>query len=175
MKTRLLSLTMLVMAFSIHAQEKNSVVEIEAYDALYKYNNYYLGAQPSLEQLEYLYEKGVRKIVNLRTEGENENFTESSYNEEKWAAKLGFEYVSIPVDGYSDFTPEKLADFTNSVHTDDPVLIHCAGAGRVTHFFMAYLVQEKGYSLDEAVEIGKSLKFKLPIEKLLDTDIRCKL
>lgn len=50
-------------------------------------------------------------------------------------------------------------------------MIHCASAGRVTHFFMAYLIKNKGYSINEAVEIGKSLKFSLPLEKLLDTEI----
>ncbi|MCK4699702.1 MAG: hypothetical protein KAT38_05195 [Bacteroidales bacterium] len=50
-------------------------------------------------------------------------------------------------------------------------MIHCASAGRVTHFFMAYLIKNKGYSINEAVEIGKSLKFSLPLEKLLETEI----
>jgi hypothetical protein len=40
---------------------------------------------------------------------------------------------------------------------------------------MAYLINEKGYSVNDAVLIGKSLKFVFPLEKLLGDEIEMKL
>jgi len=36
---------------------------------------------------------------------------------------------------------------------------------------MAYLIKNKGYSVNQAVKVGKSLKFSLSLEKLLETEI----
>lgn len=152
----------------------DSVEIISGFRNLYKYQNFYLGAQPSYEALQWLKNHGVGVIINLRSEKENQDFTSASFNEESVAASMGFEYHSIPVDGIKDHTPEKLRELTNLLTTDNPVLIHCAGAGRVTYFFMAYLVKSRGYEIDRAIEIGKKLTFSFPLENLLDTKISMK-
>jgi len=36
---------------------------------------------------------------------------------------------------------------------------------------MAYLVKNEEYTINEAVEIGKDLRFSFPLENLLDTEI----
>jgi len=154
--------------------DSDSVENITGFRNLYKYQNYYLGAQPSYEALQWLRNLGVGLIINLRSEKENQDFTAASFNEESVAALMGFKYYSIPVDGSKDYTPEKLQELTNLLTKDDPVLIHCAGAGRVTYFFMAYLVKSRGYEIDRAIEIGKKLTFSFPLENLLDTKITMK-
>ena len=84
---------------------------------------------------------------------------------------MGFEYYSIPVDGLKDYTPAKLDTLSVLLNKKDQIFLHCASGGRATDFFMAYLVKSKGYSLNEAAEIGRKLRFSLPLEKLLDTKI----
>ena len=73
------------------------------------------------------------------------------------------------------YTPENLDMLADILKTRTDVLIHCASAGRVTNFFMAYLIKYRGYTLDEAVEVGKDLRFSLPLEKLLDRNISMEL
>jgi protein tyrosine phosphatase (PTP) superfamily phosphohydrolase (DUF442 family) len=142
---------------------------------MYRYQNFYLSGQPPYEVLQWLAAKDVNIIVNLRTEKENSDFASSSYNEELVAKQLGFKYISLPVDGIKDYTPDKLQEFSGLFEGNDPVFIHCASAGRVTYFFMAYLIKSRGYSIDQAISIGKKLTFSFPLENLLNTKISMSL
>jgi protein tyrosine phosphatase (PTP) superfamily phosphohydrolase (DUF442 family) len=163
---------------TMHAQvtpvNRDTVETIQGFKNLYRYQNFYLSAQPSYEELQWLKDKGVTAIINLRSVKENQDFAATSFNEETIAPQLGFTYYSIPVDGTKDYTPAKLDEMAGLLK-DKPILIHCAGAGRVTYFFMAYLIKYKGYAIDEAIEIGKKLTFSFPLENLLDTKITMKV
>lgn len=158
-----------------NSAKTDSVEVIQDFKNLYRFENFHLSGQPSYEMLLWLKTQGVNKIINLRSEKENSDFTASAFNEEKIAKELGFEYFLVPVDGTKDYTPEKLNSMANLLNKDEKILIHCAGAGRASDFFMAYLIKNKGYTVDEAVEVGKQLKFALPLEKLLDAEIKMKI
>ena len=168
-------LSSLFFVFNLNAQDhwdsKGSVEVIEDYLNLYRFDNFYLSGQPTLELLRWLKSQGVTKIINLRSEEENRTFAEEAYNEQAVAKELGFDYENISVEDITDYTPEKLQDFSVLINEDEKILIHCGGAGRVTCFFMAYLIETRGYSLNEAIEVGKELKFMFPLEKLLDAEI----
>lgn len=152
-------------------EKADTVEKIRGFTNLYRYQNFYLGGQPSLEELHWLKAQGVNKIINLRTRKENDQFSEYAYNEKAIVKELGIEYCSIPVNGSNDYSPGKLKAVSSQIKNDDRIFLHCAGAGRVTHMFMAYLIKSKGYTIDEAVEIGKQLKFSFPLEQLLDIKI----
>lgn len=154
---------------------RDTVEAIQGFRNLYRYQNFYLSAQPSYEALQWLRSKGISMIINLRSEKENQDFAISSFNEESVATQMGLRYHSIPVDGIIDYTPAKLDEMSSLLMEDKPVLIHCAGAGRVTYFFMAYLIKYCNYEIDEAIEIGKKLTFSFPLENLLDTKITMKV
>ncbi len=149
----------------------DSVEVIKDFRNLYRYNDFYIAGQPTLEELQWLWSQGVNKIINLRTENENTEFTESAYNEEINAQKIGFEYHSLSVGGNNDYTPEKLDAFASLINKDDKILIHCLSAGRATTFFMAYLIKNKGYTINRAADIGRNLRFSFPLEMLLNTKI----
>ena len=161
-------------AFNLKAQDNagkiDSVELIKDYRNLYRYNDFYISGQPTLEELQWLRSCGVNKIINLRTVNENTEYTESAYNEEINAQKMGFEYHSMPV-GANDYTPVKLDAFARLINKDDKVCIHCLSAGRATTYFMAYLIKYKGYTINKAADIGRNLKFSLPLEMLLDARI----
>ncbi len=151
---------------------ESSVETIDRFDNLYHYQHYYIAGQPSLDALRWLQEKGVVKVINLRADWENEDFTESSFNEESEVEKLGMDYLSVPVEGRSGYSARKLSKMADFIEgNQEEVLIHCGGAGRATNFLMAYLINYKGYTLDQAVKVGKELTFFLPLESLLDTEI----
>ena len=165
----------LFLAFSSQAKNKtiktDSVEIIKNLNGAFKYQNYYLSAQPSLEALRWYKSQGAKTIINLRTENENQDFTAYAFNEENMAKELGLDYHSLPIGGSIDYTPENLEAFSKLIKGDDKLLIHCRTAGRATLVFMAYLIKYKGYSANEAAKIGRSLKFSLPLEKILDTEI----
>jgi len=152
----------------------DTVETIHGFRNLYRYQNFYLSAQPTYETLQYLRSKGVGTIINLRSEKENQDFTTASFNEESVTIQMGFKYYSIPVDGIKDNTPAKLDEMSVLLTEEEPVVIHYASAGRVTNFFMAYLIKYRSYGIDEAIEIGKKLTFSFPVENLLNTKITMK-
>jgi protein tyrosine phosphatase (PTP) superfamily phosphohydrolase (DUF442 family) len=166
-----LSLTIGFLASAQKVETEQSVEAIKAYKNLFRYQTIYLSGQPTLEQLRYLKAQGVGTIINLRSKEENTNFSEGAFHEPTIAEELGFDYYSIPIAGSKDYNPKTLRKVSELIGTDEKVLIHCASAGRVTHVFMAYLVKYKGYSINDAVQIGKSIKFTFPQEQLLDVDI----
>jgi len=161
--------------FNINARNNtgkiDSVEVIKDFRNLYRYHDFYIAGQPTLEELQWLRYQGVNIIINLRTENENTEFSESAYNEKIIAQKLGFEYYSLPVGGDYDYTPEKLDAFASLINKDDKILIHCLSAGRATTFFMAYLIKNKGYTINKATDIGRNLRFSFPLEMLLDAKI----
>jgi protein tyrosine phosphatase (PTP) superfamily phosphohydrolase (DUF442 family) len=158
-----------------HGNKIDSVEVMQDFRNLYRYQNFYIGGQPSYETMIWLRSHGVKKIINLRSERENTDFTGTSFNEEVMARKSGMEYCQVPVDGLKDYTPQRLNDLTGFLNRNDTILIHCASGYRATDFFMAYLIRDRGYTVNDAVEIGKKLKFTMPLEKLLDTRIRMDL
>jgi protein tyrosine phosphatase (PTP) superfamily phosphohydrolase (DUF442 family) len=161
--------------FNLNGQDntgKTGGVEvIKDFRYLYRYQNFYIGGQPTLEELQWLKDQRVRKIINLRSENENMEYSETAYNEKTNAQKLGFGYYSVPVEGNKDYTPEKLDAFMSLINEDEIILIHCLTAGRATTFFMAYLIKNKGYTINEAIAVGKSLRFSFPLEMLLDARV----
>ncbi len=176
MKTPIIALMLsLFLAFSSNAKNKtvktDSVQIIKEFKGSFKFQNYYLSAQPSLEALRWYKSQGTSTIINLRTEKENKDFTANAFNEENMAKELGLDYHSLPIGDAKDYSPENLEAFAKLIEEDKKLLIHCRSAGRVTTFFMAYLIKHKGYSVNEAARIGRNLKFSLPLEKMLDTEI----
>jgi protein tyrosine phosphatase (PTP) superfamily phosphohydrolase (DUF442 family) len=175
MRTFFAFLVLLTATVSLNAQvnpvAKDSVEVINDFKNLFHYQNYYISAQPAYETLQWLQSKGVRVIINLRSDKENSDFTSGAFNEFNICREMGFEYYSIPVDGVKDYTPAKLDTLSALLNRNDQVFLHCASGGRATDFFMAYLVKSKGYSVNEAALIGRKLRFTLPLEKLLDTKI----
>ncbi len=173
--TRAICLLLLTL-FNIHpvqSQENgNPEVEyIDSFDNLYHYQRYYIAGQPSLEAFRWLRDQGVTRVVNLRSEGENEDFAWSSFDEQSVLGELGMKYLSVPVSGRDGYSPENLDAMARFLEPGEQVLIHCGGAGRATSFLMAYLVRYEGYTLDQAVDVGQEMTFFLPLESLLDIEI----
>jgi uncharacterized protein (TIGR01244 family) len=165
-----ISLTVNLSAQDGTGNTKN-VEAVKEFKNLYRFQNFYISGQPTLEALQWLKSQGVVKIINLRTEKENIEYSEYAYDEKAYSQKSGFEYNSIPVDGSKDYTPEKLVAFSRLMTNDEKILIHCQSATRATNFFMAWLIKYKGYTINEAVKTGRSMSFQLPLEKLLGSEV----
>ncbi len=159
-------------AINLQKKEVPEVEELDNAPNLFKSDNMFFSGQPNLETFEWLKDQGVDLVINLRTEGENEDFAEEAFNEEEMVAKLKMKYVSLPVSGYDGYTPENLEKFAEAMNGKyKKVLIHCGSAGRVTNFMMAYMVEYENYALSDAIEFGKQIKFSFPLEDLLSKEI----
>jgi protein tyrosine phosphatase (PTP) superfamily phosphohydrolase (DUF442 family) len=146
------------------------VETISRFKYLYRFGNFYVGGQPPLEELQWLKERGVTTIVNLRTEEELRGYAEEAYDEKAVAEKLGFIYRALPVNGIQGYTPENLQKFIGLIDPSAQTLIQCRTAYRATDFFVAYLIRTGDYSVKEALDIGQKMKMVLPLAKLLGQD-----
>ena len=115
------------------------------------------GGQPSEEDIAALKASGVRKIINLRRDGE-QNQPLDPKAEGDVAARIGLEYVHIPVDP-KNLDPSSAEAVAKAIDASDgPVYVHCAAGGRaVTHALLAE-AKSQGSSADvvmkKAGEIG---------------------
>ncbi|MDD4858010.1 MAG: sulfur transferase domain-containing protein [Candidatus Krumholzibacteria bacterium] len=150
----------------------DSVYRVEGRKDIFRSTNFYFGGQPALETLRWLKSEGVTLVVNLRAEKENKDFAEAAFNEENVVRELGMAYVSIPLGEKASYRPHAVDTFAMELaaHTGK-AFIHCLSAGRVSTMWVAYLVRHRGYSLDDAVTIGKRIKYPTTLEDLLGAKI----
>lgn len=114
----------------------------------------YSAGQPTLEELNAFAREGVRTIINLRAPGE-----EIGYDEQSEVRRLGLRYVSIPVAGAQDLTPDTIGRFARelaSARAAGPVLVHCGSANRVGAMLALDEGVTKGGSRDRALAFGRA-------------------
>ena len=151
--------------------EKIGTVEGVNGDNLFLDGRVYISGQPDESALADLKDLGVTVVVNARTPAEFEDREEVPFDEESVVRDLGMDYVSIPLGGdehpYEPGAVQRLTEVLAS--TDGPVLIHCTLGGRAAYLWLAYLVQEEGLPLDQAMARGEAMMLKPhPIGRLLD-------
>jgi len=151
------------------------VEEIGRYNVLYRFGNFFVGGQPSLEELRWLREQGVTAIVNLRTEREMAEYARHAYDERAAARRLGFTYTLLPVDGIEGFTPENLQAFIRLIDPETKTFIQCKTAVRATEFLVAYLIRTGRYPVEDALEIGQRMRLLVPLAWLLGRDFEISL
>jgi protein tyrosine phosphatase (PTP) superfamily phosphohydrolase (DUF442 family) len=150
----------------------DSVYKVEGKKDLFRSTNYYFGGQPTLEILRWLKSEGVTLVVNLRSVKENKDFAETAFNEENIARELGMAYVSIPLGEKPSYRPQAVDTLALVLNAHEgKAFIHCLSAGRVSYMWVAYLVRHRGYPLDDALAIGKRMKYPTTLEDLLGAKI----
>jgi uncharacterized protein (TIGR01244 family) len=125
----------------------------EPINNLYRDGNFYFAGQPSEEGYRELAEMGITKVINLRPDGEYEDFP---YNEPALVQSLGIEYTTIPftLDSFSDADVDRFAD--ELAKTSGKVLIHCSSSNRAGFLWALYLEKYRGYDAQRAIERGKA-------------------
>jgi len=107
------------------------------------------GGQPTREQLDEAANRGLRTVINLRTEGE------SDIGQEDVEAR-GMTYVALPIAGTDDLNAETAAALDAALAlAEQPVMVHCGSGNRVGALFAlrAYFVE--GASLEQAMTFGE--------------------
>ena len=145
---------------------------VDKTEFLYAAGDFFLAGQPGKETLDSLYSVGVKMVINIRTAEEIDTHTAQDYDEGAYLSDMGLDYVNVPIGGTAGFTPEAIAAIDDAIKkTRGKVLIHCRSAGRATLAWMAWLIRFDGYTIDQAVELGKKAQFSFPLEDLLGYNI----
>jgi len=106
--------------------------------------------QPTVSDLEALASRGVKNVVNLRTEGEFDDFDEAAE-----AERLGLNYIQLPIAGAQDINREnaqKLHEILADL--DGQTLLHCGSGNRVGALLAVKAATVDGKTREEAIEFG---------------------
>jgi tyrosine-protein phosphatase SIW14 len=121
----------------------------------------YRGGQPTDDGFHALSRAGIRTIIDLRPEGDENNH--SLKHEAEIVEGSGMRYVSMPMHGMATPPPEAIAKLMILLNNenDGPVFIHCKrGADRTGAVIAAYRIQHDQWknpdALKEAVSLGMS-------------------
>jgi protein tyrosine phosphatase (PTP) superfamily phosphohydrolase (DUF442 family) len=128
----------------------------------------FFAGQPDEETLRWLSAEGVKIVINLRTDKEMADLLAKGFDEAALVCDLNMTYTRIPLGGDDGYPPAAVDELARLLRENrGKVLLHCRSAGRVTHLWMAYLVRHEGISPEEAVALGRKMKFSLAFEELL--------
>jgi protein tyrosine phosphatase (PTP) superfamily phosphohydrolase (DUF442 family) len=120
------------------------------------------GGQPTADDLERFRAAGGAVVVDLRDPMEPRPMDEPVV-----AARLGLEYVNVPVSSGSltDRTIERVLGVLRSAG-GRTVLVHCASGSRVGGALLPYLMLDQGLSEEDAV--GQAMRIGLRSAELLE-------
>jgi thiosulfate/3-mercaptopyruvate sulfurtransferase len=107
-------------------------------------------AQPTEELLRELADDGVKLVINCRTARE---MTTAGFGEAALVKRLGMKYAEIPMGGSEGYDPEQVAALAKILEErggEGKTLMHCASGGRSAQLWVAYLVKNKGLTVEQA-------------------------
>jgi tyrosine-protein phosphatase SIW14 len=108
----------------------------------------YRGAQPHIRSLTKLKEIGITTIVDLRAEDAG-----TRDQEKKEADRLGIDFVSIPVGGWSNPTNDEIATFLSLFNGQSKVFLHCRlGEDRSGVFVATYRIAIQKWTAEQAIK-----------------------
>ncbi len=152
------------------------VTDIEGVEQnLYLDGRVYVSGQPTKEALAVFRKRGVTAVVNLRTPSEMENRDRVPYDEAAAVADLGMVYVWIPLGGDDHpYTPEAVDRFAQVLADHEgAVLLHCTMGWRAAYLWVAYLVRDRGFSLEDGFARGREIAISpTPLEGFLDRPMK---
>ena len=110
-----------------------------------------IGGQPTESALLKFADDGYTTVITSRSDDE------ISWDEKAFVDSLGMRFVSIPMPGpeYA-ITDQHIEKFDEVIRTTDgPILFHCGSGNRAAGLWGAWLVEKKGLSPEEALELAE--------------------
>lgn len=124
-----------------------------------------VGGQPTAADITQLKNDGFRTIVNLRTEGEDDQAM-SPEQEREAVENAGMKYVHLPVSS-ATMGPDTVDKFRAQLPTfEGPVLVHCHAGMRAGAFTMMATAAEKGWSGEDTLQKAEEMGFSCEAPQL---------
>lgn len=121
---------------------------VETTTRVFRDGEVFISGQPTERTLRDLADDGVMTVVSCRTGLEMNGV---SFDEPALVDELGLRYAHIPMGGHDGYTPAQVEAFARVLESaDGPVYLHCASGGRARSLWLAYLVEHRNVSPDEA-------------------------
>ncbi|MBB1434606.1 MULTISPECIES: fused DSP-PTPase phosphatase/NAD kinase-like protein [Pseudoalteromonas] len=116
----------------------------------------YTAGQPPKEQFQQLAKQGIKYVINLRGDGEN------NWDEQALVTNLGLQYFSLPISSRADINIENAKKLQQLLAqaSESPTLLHCASGNRVGALIALYNAIELNQPIEKAIETGKQWGLK---------------
>jgi uncharacterized protein (TIGR01244 family) len=129
------------------------------------------GGQPTDEHLQQAKDSGVKVVLNLRTQAEENAYA----TEVAKVESLGMKYVHLPIDGKTgDGLNEENARKLAEVLAEKPALVHCTSGERVGALFALKAFYVDKLPADAALKVGKDNGLTMPKIEAMVADIMAK-
>ena len=115
--------------------------------------NLFLAGQPTQGDIPIIKEKGIKRVVTLREEGEVE------WNERAAFEDAGLEFVQVPFRSPDSLTDDVFLRVRKLLQKSNKgsILLHCGSANRVGAVWLTYRVLDENVPLARAVEEAKKV------------------
>jgi uncharacterized protein (TIGR01244 family) len=114
----------------------------------------YRGGQPTEEGWKSLASLGVKTVIDLRRDGEDDH---SIAAESKAVQSAGMKYVSVPMKGIVAPRDEDIIRVLRLFNSGEPVFVHCKkGKDRTGTVIACYRIAHNQWENDKAMEEAKS-------------------
>lgn len=122
-----------------------------AFSKLRKFRHLYFAGAPTEEGFKELQQLGVKKVIDLKPDEENQGSREKEFAESNQIS-----YHQVPVEGCHALTLNKVRE-VNEVVSDEkaPTLIYCRSGNRASAWLAVHLFLEHNFSIDEAINKAK--------------------
>lgn len=126
-----------------------------------------VGGQPSEGEFKQLAQDGFRTVVNLRTEGEEDQPLSPTAEGEK-VREVGMQYVHFPV-SKDKMSPELEDEFRQRLPSfDTPVFVHCASGKRAGAFVVMDKAINEGWSGEDTLKKAEEMGFECNVPEIKD-------
>jgi protein tyrosine phosphatase (PTP) superfamily phosphohydrolase (DUF442 family) len=130
----------------------------------------YVSGQPTADTLRQLAKEGFTTVVSVRSKQEMDDRNQVPFDEAALLGELNVDYYNVPFGGDGPKQVKEFADIVNKAK--GKVLLHCTIAWRATYVWMAYLIIDRKYSIDEAWKAGMQMSVTVDRSALmLDADV----
>lgn len=128
--------------------------------------NLFLAGQPSTDDIAAIQEKGIKRVITLRENGEVD------WDEAGKFKSAGIEFSSIPFRSTESLNDDVFSKVRLLLQDsqDTPTMLHCGSANRVGAVWMVHRVLDQGVELEKAIAEAKTIGLRNPAyqEKAID-------
>lgn len=126
-----------------------------------------MGGQPSEDELKELALQGFKTVVNLRTDGEEDQPLSPADEGEKVRA-TGMAYVHFPVDR-EKMNPKLEDEFRKQLRSyASPVFVHCSSGKRAGALVVIDKAVREGWSGEETLQRAEEMGFECEVPEMKD-------